>query len=131
MFINKKGGGGRVVSAAYKKWHEAACRELIEQRLGRIEGGYALAVLARPPSIKRKRDIDNIVKAINDLLVSVTLVEDDSLAAFIAATWADLPEPGVAVLVTSTNFEMGLSAALDHLNRHSLAGGREQRTRVR
>ncbi len=39
---------------------------------------------------KRRRDLDNLFKCCNDLLVAHSIIEDDSLIHRIAGEWADI-----------------------------------------
>lgn len=52
----------------------------------KIDGSYKLTILAVRPD-KRKRDLGNLEKAISDILVTLQIVEDDSLCEWIEARW--------------------------------------------
>ena len=51
-----------------------------------IDGEYAIHIKAQRQN--KRRDLDNILKATNDLLVSMKIVEDDSQCVALAAEWA-------------------------------------------
>lgn len=69
--------GGRVRSREYNRWIEAAGKELMRQRPKRHEGPVSITITASPPHA-RKRDLDNLLKAALDLLVSHAIIVDDS-----------------------------------------------------
>lgn len=83
-------GVGRVKSKVYKDW-------LVEARLvtmlnkearGKIEGAYAIHIEIDRPD-KRRRDLSNTLKVIEDFCVSQGFVEDDSLCERIKMQWTD------------------------------------------
>jgi crossover junction endodeoxyribonuclease RusA len=71
-------GKGRVKTERYKTWINAAGWNVKAARPVKVAGPYTLEITLFQ-SDKRKRDIDNIIKPISDLLVEHQLVEDDSL----------------------------------------------------
>jgi crossover junction endodeoxyribonuclease RusA len=77
MYANAA-GRGRVKTERYKTWINAAGWALVAARPVKVAGPYTLEITLFQ-SDKRKRDIDNVVKPISDLLVEHQLVEDDSL----------------------------------------------------
>lgn len=70
-------GRGVIKSAAYRKWIDDAGYALLEQKPKPVAGDFDLWLYVEWPD-KRKRDLDNSIKATLDLLVSHQLVEDDS-----------------------------------------------------
>ena len=70
-------GKKRIVSPKYRAWREEAGEMLIAQKPRSVLGDYDLWLYVEWPD-KRKRDLDNAIKAVSDLLVSHQLVEDDS-----------------------------------------------------
>ena len=76
LFTNRH-RGGRVRPREYNCWIETAGRELMAQRPKRHEGPVSIAIVASPPHA-RKRDLDNLLKAPLDLLVSHAVIVDDS-----------------------------------------------------
>jgi crossover junction endodeoxyribonuclease RusA len=89
LYANKP-GGGRFKTKAYAEWI-AANEYLVAlaAKDGRkIAGPYALVVSIGKPD-KRKRDIANCLKALEDLLVSVGAVRDDSDCQRIKIEWSE------------------------------------------
>ena len=70
-------GKKRVISPKYRAWRDDAGWALIEQKPKPVIGDFDLWLYVEWPD-KRRRDIDNSVKACLDLLVSHKLVDDDS-----------------------------------------------------
>jgi len=84
LFFNRGRGRGR--TDAYNAWREAAGYAIVQQGRKRLSGPVSLAIaLVRPD--KRRRDIDNALKPILDLLVSMGVIEDDSLVQRISIQW--------------------------------------------
>lgn len=67
-------GKGRVKTAAYRAWIAAAGWMLKAQRPATIRGRYRLLVLVGPT----RADVDNLTKAVNDLLQSHGVIENDN-----------------------------------------------------
>lgn len=80
-------GRGRVKTDRYKTWINAAGWELKSQRPRRLSGSYALTMLCERKD-KRRRDLGNLIKAVEDLLVTHHVVEDDSRCEKIALEWS-------------------------------------------
>ena len=89
-------GVGRVRSTAYRRWSKLAVQELQAQRAGRIAGKFAIVITAK--RTKRKRDIDNIIKPLLDLLAGV-VTDDDSECERVSAGWTEEGDDGVTVSV--------------------------------
>lgn len=83
-------GKGRVRSAAYKAWAIEAGYAV--NRASPVKGPVTVSVQLSPPN-KRKRDADNSLKPILDLLVKHGVIEADdwSIVRSVSAEWA---EPG-------------------------------------
>lgn len=91
-------GGRHYLSAKYKTWREAAGLIVNTQARGkRIDGPYAVEIQARRPD-KRRRDIDNIVKPVLDLLAFMGVTADDCECQMIAAQWVERGD-GIRVAV--------------------------------
>lgn len=90
LFFNT--GRGRSKTDAYKAWQEAAGYAIVEQGRKRIRGLVALSIALVKPD-KRKRDLSNVIKAIEDLLVSMSVIDDDSLVQRISIQWVDAGDP--------------------------------------
>lgn len=79
-------GRGRVKTARYLTWLKAAGHALKDQKPKKISGDYQLWLWCERPD-KRRRDLANLVKGIEDLLVAHGVVEDDSLCAEVHLYW--------------------------------------------
>lgn len=89
---------GRRRSEHYNRWCVTAGKLIMMQGRKQILGHVALAVdLVKPD--RRKRDLSNTLKAIEDLLVDMQVIGDDSLIQALSAQW--VPE-GVPCVVTVT-----------------------------
>lgn len=87
LFINIK--HGRAPSPRYKAWLAAAATAL--HGAPQIAGAYHIAIHADRPD-RRARDLDNLLKPINDALKKAGVIEDDSLAVTLFAKWTG-PDP--------------------------------------
>ena len=87
-------GNARYLSPRARAWREEASWRLREARngKGRIHQEVALFVFAYPPD-KRRRDLDNILKAVLDALVHGGVLKDDHQVAEIHLV-RRRPEPG-------------------------------------
>lgn len=107
LFVNVP-GKGRVKSPTYRKWLSAASSECwgVKGVLGR----YHLTLTAERPD-RRARDLSNLIKAVEDLLTHVGLIEDDYLAETILLSWAgDAPVKSARVHVVGTAFSEAQAA---------------------
>lgn len=72
-----------VLTAAYRKWLEMETRSLLVKKasakLATLTNPCVALLLWNPPSSKRRRDADGIVKAPFDVLTRAQIVKDDSL----------------------------------------------------
>jgi crossover junction endodeoxyribonuclease RusA len=85
-------------SKTYAAWREAAGWELAIQRPARIPGPVTVTIAAGRPD-RRKRDVDNLPKAILDLLQAHQVIADDSQVMKITTGW-DSTVPAGTVRVT-------------------------------
>ena len=97
-------GIGRVKTKAYREWITEAGFMLLAQRNRqgkhkRIDGPIAVTVEAYRPANKR-RDLDNILKPLLDLLTKTQTIKDDSQIVDIWARWVDEGVP-CALIVES------------------------------
>jgi len=112
-------GRGRVKTDRYKTWLRAAGNELLATPPGDrapIIGPYILNVLAGRPD-KRRRDLDNLLKATSDLLVKHGLIDGDHLAVSVTVAWSEQVDPGRALVFVwpycATRAAMRKSAPLE------------------
>ena len=90
-------------SSEYKSWLEEAGWMIKQQTKDTIDGEYAIHI--RALKTKKRRDLDNILKATSDLLVEMRVVEDDSLCMALAAEWSNI---GTVPMIV-TIYQMGES----------------------
>jgi len=77
-------------SKEYEKWILEAGQILITQKpIKTFSEPVGVAYRFGQPD-KRRRDIDNLFKCPNDLLVAHGIIEDDSLINKISGEWADI-----------------------------------------
>jgi crossover junction endodeoxyribonuclease RusA len=80
-------GGGVYRSPKYTQWRNVSLWEIQGQAKGKlVKGEYKLTIRAVRPD-KRKRDLDNILKAISDVCESAKVIEGDHLCMWIDARW--------------------------------------------
>jgi crossover junction endodeoxyribonuclease RusA len=89
LFFNAK-NGGRVKTKRYKDWRDEAAWVISLAKKKRTMGPYGLTVLAGRPD-KRRRDLGNLLKAIEDALVHGGAIQDDSECQCIEMSW----QPGI------------------------------------
>ncbi len=101
LFANKK-GGGRVKTAAYKAWITEAGWTILTQpdRNHRHTGKVAFTLLIRKPDDNRRRDKNNLIKAVEDLLVRQSILADDSLIEATEVRWVYEGIEGAKVVLT-------------------------------
>lgn len=68
---------GKRLSEGYRKWRDAAGWEVKSQRVSAIPGEVEVRVQLVAPD-KRKRDGDNLLKAVFDLLKNHRIIDDDN-----------------------------------------------------
>lgn len=91
---------GRVKTKAYRAWFKLAATQIRLQRGRLIPGPVEIAIrITRPDN--RRRDIDNLSKAVLDLMVAMAIIEDDSRVVKCTTEWgAKEPTPVAYVTVT-------------------------------
>ncbi len=82
----------------YVSWLNEAGKHINAQRPGRVSGPYSLLVAVQKKS--GRRDIDNLVKAVSDVLVENGVIYDDQHAESVTALWAD-NVAGCRVVITA------------------------------
>lgn len=85
-------GKRRVRTARYQAWAREAGNFILIQGKRRMHGRVAISLsLVRPD--KRRRDLSNTIKAVEDLLVDMSVIDDDSLVQRISVQWATSGPP--------------------------------------
>ncbi len=79
-------------SDEYRAWKEQASWEIKRQKLAPIKGHYSIVITLDKSKRKSNSDCDNRIKAVNDLLQSTGIIENDSLADLIAIGWGPVRE---------------------------------------
>lgn len=95
MFANLP-GRGRIKTSAYKSWITEAGWEVLRAKPKLIKGRVMMAIYAGKTD-NRRRDLDNLIKSVSDLMVSHGVIEDDSKVWDIRARW----EPGLEGLTVT------------------------------
>jgi len=90
-------------SALYVAWLMVAGVEARKQTITRVKGPYKLTLEAVRPD-KRKRDLSNLIKATEDFLQSIGVIEDDCMSEAIYMRWVTTGE-GVRVRVEPCGVE--------------------------
>lgn len=89
LFFNVA-GRGRVKTDAYKVWQEVAGWTLMASRPGPgIRGPVSLDIICQRKD-KRRRDLSNLIKATEDLLVLHGMIEDDSKVCDLRIRWGQV-----------------------------------------
>lgn len=93
------GSRGRAKTDDYKAWIEVAGWALVACKPGPgIRGPVTLDIMCERKD-KRRRDISNLIKATEDLLVRHGLIEDDSKVADLRIRWGNVT--GCVVTISS------------------------------
>jgi Holliday junction resolvase RusA-like endonuclease len=79
--------GGRHRSKSYEKWRALAMQEVMAQRPRRVAGKVRLSIRVERQSILA--DVTNRIKAAEDVLVTMQIIEDDKLVESCYIEWAD------------------------------------------
>lgn len=90
-------------SEDYCAWLREAGWRVKQQRAGKVPGVYKIAITAVRPD-RRRRDLDNLIKPISDLLKAAGVIEDDHLCEMITARWVTAGE-GVSVRIEPAGVE--------------------------
>ena len=75
-------------SDEYLSWIEQVQWESIQRKWPQIDGPFGCHITAHRPD-KRKRDINNLIDAPLDALQHCGVIENDCLAQWVRAEWAD------------------------------------------
>lgn len=91
MFINVR--KGRIRSQRYDSWIQEAGTEIMRQRPSKCAGRVVLFFEFGEPD-RRKRDVSNLIKPVEDLLVKHGIIEadDSSIVRGVHASWSEAVE---------------------------------------
>ena len=90
-------------SSSYVTWLALAAIEARKQPFSRVEGQYKISIQAARPD-KRRRDLDNLLKPISDLLTQIGAIADDSLCDMLTARWVTTGD-GIEVRIEPVGLE--------------------------
>ena len=83
-------GKGRVKTDRYRTWANAAGWSIRAQRPRPIPvGPYQITVTVQRKGDGRRRDLENFIKAVSDLLVEHKIIPDDHFEERIEMQWSD------------------------------------------
>lgn len=86
MLYRNVPGKGRRKTKRYMTWIRAADWSVLEQNPEPVKGWVIVDITVNRPD-NRRRDISNTIKAVEDLLVTHELIEDDSVVYEVRARW--------------------------------------------
>ncbi len=91
LFFNLPGRrGGRAPSKGYKAWKERAAVAIRQQAPVPVPGPVMLSIVLGRPD-RRRRDLSNYLKALEDALVQHGLIDDDSMVQTLSVSWHNAP----------------------------------------
>lgn len=100
MFRNRM-----IISAKGRKYRVSVLECVLKQRAKKhLEGDLKVTIKVVKPD-NRRRDLDNLLKAILDGLTHAGLWEDDSQIKDLRIAWVQKPEPFVEVSVEIEDYE--------------------------
>lgn len=101
IFATNKVTGRRFKTTDYKKWITEAGWMIQSQphRTHRHTGRVSFTLLIRKPEDNRRRDKNNLVKAVEDVLVRQGIIADDSLIEASLVRWVYEGVTGAKVII--------------------------------
>lgn len=89
-------------SSRYETWIDSASKEVVSRLKGQRVTGFCGVVIKCVKPSRRKMDLDNRLKGLLDLLVLMSVIDDDSFIQRIEIEWVTVGAP-VQIWVISTN----------------------------
>ena len=87
LFVNHPRTRGRFSSKAYKAWKAEAARAFaIQAPVSHFDGPVVLILSLGIPD-KRRRDLSNYIKAVEDSVVAAGILDDDSQVVELSVRW--------------------------------------------
>jgi Holliday junction resolvase RusA-like endonuclease len=102
----KRGQRGRVKTKPYQAWLTKAGWELNTQRATKVAGPVVVDITVRRDN--DRSDIDNRIKAVLDLLVTMQLIDDDKNVVEVRARWGGVV--GCWIVVEPVGFPLAAAA---------------------
>lgn len=82
--------GRNIKSAEYRDWLARCAADLAQQRPTPLPGAYRLSLIVNRPD-KRRRDLSNTIKPLEDALQSAGIIRDDADCQRLMVMWGSLP----------------------------------------
>lgn len=82
--------GRNIKSAAYRKWLAECASDLATQPVEPIPGPYRMTIIVNRPD-RRRRDLSNTIKPLEDALQAAGLIRDDADCQRLLVLWGSLP----------------------------------------
>lgn len=95
IYFNKP-GKGRVKSGQYRTWRSAAGWDVKAAKPEKIGGAVLLDLTVKKPRVRA--DISNRIKAVEDLLVDMDVLVDDSQVMEVRARWGNVDGARVEIM---------------------------------
>ena len=92
LFFNRR-TGGRAKSTAYRQWLATCQGEVLAQRVQAFPARRSMQINIAV-ELDRKRDLDNTIKPLIDMLQAAGVIENDKWVDSIHATRYRVPETG-------------------------------------
>ncbi len=89
-------GKGRVKSSRYKTWRSAAGWDVKLAKVAKMGGPVLLDLTVKKPRVRS--DISNRIKAVEDLLVDMDVLVDDSQVMEVRARWGDVEGARIEIM---------------------------------
>lgn len=96
--------GKRVKTRLYKEWRTEAGWAIRQQQSGAVRKsitGHVMVILECVKPDKRKRDASNLLKAVEDLIVEMGVIDDDSFVMDSRSRWVRQGPPCRVTIVSS------------------------------
>ncbi len=100
MYKNK--GSSRAKSKPYKEWIKAAGWEVTQQKQKPIMGWYSMTLILNEKD-NRRRDPDNFIKSVSDILVTHKLIRDDCFCSSLHVQRFKAKEASCEVIIQPTD----------------------------
>lgn len=109
LFANRLGGAGRMKKPEYRRWIAEAGWSIVTQKDGhnRHAGKVRFTLLVRRPDDNVRRDVSNLLKAAEDLVVRQGILADDSQIVSSTAEWVYSGPVGARIVIEDAGERAG------------------------